>query len=56
MIAECIFGDKKNNNWRNTKSPLSAWSIYQIYQATKDTDFLKEMFPKVPNHVLQLFV
>ncbi|MCX6230712.1 MAG: trehalase family glycosidase [Bacteroidetes bacterium] len=47
MIADCIFSDKKNNNWRNTKSPLSAWAIYQIYLATKDTAFLKEMYPRM---------
>ena len=47
MIADCIFADKEKNNWRNTKAPLSAWAVYEIYNATKDTGFLKEMYPKL---------
>ena len=47
MIADCIFTDTGRNNYRDTKPPLSAWAVYKIYQQTKDTNFLREMFPKL---------
>lgn len=49
MIADCIFRDTliENHNWRNTKPPLAAWSIYKIFENSKDTTFVKEMFPKL---------
>ncbi len=49
MIADCFFRnlDTEDVNWRNTKAPLSAWCIYEVYQTTKDINFLKEMYPKL---------
>ena len=47
MIADCVYYNKKNNNWRNTKAPLSAWAIYEIYKVDKDIDFLKKVYPKL---------
>lgn len=47
MIADCIFRDTllENHNWRNTKPPLSAWAVYEIYRNTMDTAFVREMLP-----------
>ncbi|MEH0153519.1 trehalase family glycosidase [Limibacter armeniacum] len=49
MIADCFFRDSEIEgiNWRNTKAPLSGWSIYKVFEATQDTEFLKEMYPKL---------
>ncbi len=49
MIADCIFRDTliEKHNWRDTKPPLSAWAVMEIFQQTKDTAFVKELFPKV---------
>jgi len=47
MIADCIFTDKVANNWRNTKPPLAAWAVWQIYQKTQDKEFLQETLPKL---------
>lgn len=54
-IVDCIFynqseargGDGGNWNERNSKPPLAAWSVYNIYQKTQDVEFLKEMYPKL---------
>jgi putative isomerase len=34
MVADCIYTDKKENNWRDTKPPLAAWEVCKIYQKT----------------------
>jgi glucosidase len=47
MIADCIFSDRSENNYRDTKPPLSAWAVYEIYLKNKDVSFLKEMYPKL---------
>ena len=54
-IVDCIFynqnearGDDGGNwNERNSKPPLAAWSVYNVYQKTHDVEFLKEMYPKL---------
>jgi putative isomerase len=47
MIADCIYTDKKENNWRDTKPPLAAWAVWEIYQRTHDKYFLKTIYPKL---------
>lgn len=47
MIADCIYADSSENNWLNTKPPLSAWAIWEIFKETKDTAFVTEMYPKL---------
>ncbi len=49
MIADCIFRDTliEKHNWRNTKPPLATWAVYEIFQKTGDTTFVKTMFPKL---------
>ncbi len=46
-IIDCIYYTKSNNNTRNSKPPLAAWAVYNIYKQTNDIDFLKEMYPKL---------
>lgn len=47
MIADCVFIDTTRNNYRNTKPPLAAWAVWEIYRHTGDKDFVREMYPKL---------
>jgi len=47
MIADCIYSDSTENNWRDTKPPLSAWAVWKVFQSTYDKEFLKELYPKL---------
>ncbi len=50
MIADVIYRDKAENNWRDTKPPLSGWAIWKIYEADGDKSFLEEMYPKLTKY------
>jgi len=52
MIADCVYRDTiiENHNWRDTKPPLSAWSVWEVFQLSKDQDFLQELFPKIEKY------
>lgn len=43
-------GEGGNWNERNSKPPLASWAVWNIYQQTKDKDFLKEMYPKLVDY------
>ena len=45
MIADCIFIDTTENNWRDTKPPLAGWALLEIVCQTGDTSFVLEMLP-----------
>jgi len=45
MIADCIYHDPSENNWRDTKPPLAAWAVWNIFGKTGDTAFVSEMWP-----------
>lgn len=47
MIADCIYTDASENNWRDTKPPLAAWAVLKVYEETQDLDFVKEMYPQL---------
>lgn len=47
MIADVIYRDRSENNWRNTKPPLAAWAVWEVYAATGDGAFLSEVLPKL---------
>ena len=47
MVADCIYANKRENNWRDTKPPLSAWSVWNVYKNTGDIAFVREMFDKL---------
>ncbi len=50
MIADCVFPDSSEDNWRDTKPPLAAWAVWEVYQATQDKDFIAELFPKLERY------
>jgi putative isomerase len=47
MIPDCVFLDKANDNWRDTKPPLATWAALEIYRATRDKSFLAKLYPKL---------
>ena len=47
MMADVIYADKSENNWRDTKPPLAAWAVWSVYENDGDTAFLQEMWPKL---------
>ena len=50
MVADCIYRDSTENNWRDTKPPLAAWAVMEIFKQSKDTAFVKEMYPKLKKY------
>lgn len=47
MIPDCIYIDSARNNYRDTKPPLAAWAVWEVYKNTRDKDFVKELYPKL---------
>jgi putative isomerase len=47
MVADCVYADKKENNWRDTKPPLAAWGVWKVYGQSPDKEFLKSIYPKL---------
>ena len=49
FVADCVYRDTliENHNYRDTKPPLSAWSVAKIYEKDKDLEFVKYMYPKL---------
>lgn len=47
MIIDCIYSDASENNARDSKPPLAAWAVDEIFRETGDTAFVKEMYPKL---------
>lgn len=52
MVADCIYADKKENNWRDTKPPLAAWAVWTVYQQSKDIAFIRQLYPKLVQYHL----
>lgn len=47
MVADCIYFDKKENNYRDTKPPLAAWAVEAIFRASGDTAFVRAIYPQL---------
>ncbi|MFD9793467.1 trehalase family glycosidase [Streptomyces sp. NPDC059070] len=52
MIPDVVFYNdpqRGGTNWneRNSKPPLGAWSVWQVYRRGGDKDFLREVYPKL---------
>lgn len=52
FIPDCIFRDTsiEKNNYRNTKSPLSAWAVWEVFLKSGNKAFLEEMFSKLEKY------
>ena len=38
------------HNYRDTKPPLSAWAVVEIFKKDNDLNFVKEMYPKLKKY------
>lgn len=47
MIIDLISADPTENNTKCSKPPIAGWGAYMVFRLTKDTSFVKEMFPKL---------
>lgn len=49
FIPDCVYRDNliEENNYRNTKPPLSAWAAWTIFQEDGDMEFIKKIYPKI---------
>lgn len=49
FVPDVIYRDNllEENNYRDTKPPLSAWAAWEIYQADGDTEFIREIYPLI---------
>ena len=47
MIPDYVSRRKERINWRDSKPPLSTWAVRNIYHATGDKEFVKEMYDKL---------
>ena len=45
MIPDVIYPDRTENNWRNSKPPLAALAVWEVYRHTHDVGFVREMLP-----------
>ena len=58
MVIDTVFynrdaqrgGEGYNWNERNSKPPLAAWAVWNIFQADGDSEFLKLMYPKLKSY------
>lgn len=46
-IIDAIYYQESSFNKRNSKPPLAAWVVYNIYKKDNDLEFVKEMYPKL---------
>jgi len=50
MVPDCIYTDKRENNLRDTKPPLAAWAVWEVFSATKDTTWVRQMYPALQKY------
>ena len=52
FVADCVFRDTliERHNYRDTKPPLSAWAVAEIYKKDEDLSFVEEMYPKIKKY------
>jgi len=52
FIPDCVFRDTliENHNFRDTKPPLSAWSVLKTYEKSKNLNWLKKLYPKLKKY------
>lgn len=50
VIPDSIYYQRDASNDRNTKPPLAAWAVYNVYKEDNDLEFIKEMYPKLKEY------
>ena len=47
MIADVVYVDATEDNWRDTKPPLSGWAIQEVCKRDRSYSFCAEMYPQL---------
>ncbi len=47
MVIDCAFQKADENNDRNSKPPLAAWGVWEVYRESMNPAFLSEMYPRL---------
>lgn len=47
MVPDFISYNKSHNNWRDSKPPVAAWGVMNVFRETGDKEFLAEMYDKL---------
>lgn len=47
MVPDCIYSEKAENNWRDTKPPLAAWAVWEVYQQNHHRAFVQQLYDKL---------
>ncbi len=47
MVPDCIYLNKAENNLRDTKPPLAAWAVFEVFKNSGDVEFVRDMLPKL---------
>jgi len=50
MIADVVYLDASEDNWRDSKPPLAGWAVREIFEATGDLDFAREIYPRLVDY------
>jgi putative isomerase len=47
MVADVVYLDPEEDNWRDTKPPLAGWAIETVFELTGDVELVRELYPKL---------
>ncbi len=47
MIADVVYLDASEDNWRDTKPPLAGWALRELYARSGDIALFRELYPKL---------
>lgn len=50
MVPDCIYTEKGENNWRDTKPPLAAWAVWKVYEQNHHQAFVQQLYPKLVSY------
>jgi len=50
MIADVVYLDPEEDNWRDTKPPLLGWALEEVYVATGNLDLVRELYPRLVDY------
>ena len=45
MIADVVYLDAAEDNWRDTKPPLLGWALEEVFAVTGDTALVRDLYP-----------
>jgi len=50
MIADVVYLDASEDNWRNTKPPLAGWALEKVFQRSGDIELVRELYPRLETY------